>query len=55
MLQLLNHTPFAAQLALFPNEEGLDTLYVVAKAHFNMAAPLSLCDEQTPPLMEDIY
>ncbi|MEY4588983.1 MAG: hypothetical protein RL497_1059 [Pseudomonadota bacterium] len=55
MLQLLNHTPFAAQLALFPNEDGLDTLYVVAKAHFNMANPLSLCDEQTPPLMEDIY
>ncbi|HEY6529650.1 MAG TPA: DUF2169 domain-containing protein [Cellvibrionaceae bacterium] len=55
MLQLLNHTPFAAQLALFPNEEGQDTLYVVAKAHFNMAAPLSLCDEQTPPLMEDVY
>ncbi|HMU65895.1 MAG TPA: DUF2169 domain-containing protein [Cellvibrionaceae bacterium] len=55
MLQLLNHTPFAAQIGLFPNEEGVDTLYVVAKAHFNMANPLSLCDEQTPPRMEDVY
>ncbi|MFO1368843.1 MAG: DUF2169 domain-containing protein [Marinagarivorans sp.] len=55
MLQLLNHTPFAAQIGLFPNEEGVDTLYVVAKAHFNMGNPLSLCDEQTPPLMEDVY
>jgi hypothetical protein len=55
MLQLLNHTPFAAKIALFPNEDGVDTLYVVAKAHFNMATPLSLCDEQLPPQMEDVY
>jgi hypothetical protein len=55
MLQLLNHTPFAAQIGLFPNEEGVDTLYLIAKAHFTMAASLSLCDDQPPPQMADVY
>lgn len=55
MLQLTNHTPFAAQLALFPNEQGVDTLYVVVKGSFDIGDNITLCDLQSPPQMQDEY
>lgn len=55
MLQLQNSTPFAADMALFPNEEAIDTLYVIVKATFNISTQLTLVDEQLPPVKADVY
>ena len=55
MLQLNNKTPFAASMALFPDEEGIDTLYVMVKASFNIGPQWTLLDEQMPPVAADIY
>jgi hypothetical protein len=55
MLQLHNNTPFTAGMALFPNEEAIDTLYVMVKATFNMSAQLTLADEQAPLHEADVY
>lgn len=55
MLQLQNNTRFAAELAMFPNEAGVDTLYVIVKASFNIGKNLTLADEQTPPTPTDEY
>jgi hypothetical protein len=55
MLQLLNSTPFVAGMALFPNEEAIDTLYVMVKATFNMGAQLTIADEQAPLHEADVY
>ncbi len=55
MLQLKNRTPFAAQLALFPNKEGIDTLYIIVKASLNLGEQWTLADEQEPPVAADEY
>lgn len=55
MLQLHNNTPFAASMALFPNEEAIDTLYIIVKASFDIRANLVLTEEQTPPVATDVY
>ncbi len=55
MLQLNNTTPFAASVALFPDEEGIDTLYVMVKASFNIGPQWTLVEEQEPPVEADIY
>lgn len=55
MLQLQNTTPFAASMALFPNEDAVDTLYVMVKATFNIGAQATLVDEQAPPVAADVY
>jgi hypothetical protein len=55
MLQLHNNTPFAASMALFPNEEAIDTLYVMVKASFSIADKLTLTDEQAKPVAADVY
>ncbi len=55
MLQLLNKTPFAAKMALLPNEEGVDSLYINLKATFNIAKDWTLVDEQTLPVEADEY
>lgn len=55
MLQLKNTTPFAAKLALFPNQSGTDTLYIIVKATFNIGNNWTLADEQNPPQDEDVY
>ena len=47
MLQLNNLTPFAADIATFPNEQGIDSLYVIVKATFIMGEPLCLADQQS--------
>ena len=53
MLQLKNNTPFAAQLALFPNQFGVDSLYIFVKATFNIGQQWTLADEQKMPQKED--
>jgi len=53
MLQLKNNTPFAAQLALFPNHQGVDTLYIIVRASLNIGPKWTLSDEQKPPAAAD--
>jgi hypothetical protein len=57
MLQLKNATPFAAEIAIFPNEQGVDTLYTIVKATFNISSgnAWTLADEQLSPQAEDEY
>lgn len=55
MLQLHNSTPFKAGMALFPNEDAIDTLYVMVKATFTMGAQLTVADEQAPLHEADVY
>lgn len=57
MLQLKNNTPFKATITLFPNEAGIDTLYVIVKATFSLDASLQIkvADEQLPLTMADEY
>jgi len=55
MLQLHNSTRFAAGMALFPNEDAVDTLYVIVKATFNFGREFTLADEQPPPTPSDVY
>lgn len=55
MLQLQNNTPFDANMALFPNEDAVDTLYILVKATFNIGKNWTLADEQLPLLVGDEY
>jgi len=55
MLQLENKTPFEANLAMFPNEHAIDTLYVLVKATFNINKILTLSDVQISPNFADEY
>lgn len=42
-------------MALFPNEDAVDTLYVIVKATFNFGKEFTLADEQIPPTAADVY
>jgi hypothetical protein len=55
MLQLQNNTPFATNMALFPNEDAIDTLYVLAKATFKIGKNWTLAEEQAPLIVGDEY
>jgi hypothetical protein len=55
MLQVKNTTPFSAEIATFPNEHGIDCLYVIVKATFLMGLEWCLADEQITPQMGDEY
>jgi hypothetical protein len=55
MLQLKNTTPFAAHIAVLPDERGIDTLYVTIKATFTLGARLEVADPQPPVLLADEY
>lgn len=55
MLQLKNNTPFESSLALFPDQRGIDTLYIVVKATFNIGQEWTLADKQKSPQAEDEY
>lgn len=49
MLQLGNETPFTTTITLFPDEHGVDTLYLVAAARFTFdRGQLRVADEQRP-------
>lgn len=53
MLQLKNHSPFEAKICLFPDENGVDTVYVVVKATFDIGPELSIAEKQEPPVLAD--
>jgi hypothetical protein len=55
MLQLKNNTPFASAFAIFPNESGIDTLYVMVKATFVIGAQWTLASVQEPLQQGDVY
>lgn len=55
MLQLVNRTPFAAQLALFPDHDGIDTLFIIVKATFNIGDQWTLHNKQFPPIAADKF
>ncbi|PTL77833.1 DUF2169 domain-containing protein [Vitiosangium sp. GDMCC 1.1324] len=56
MLQARNETPFTPGMFLFPNEQGVDTLYVVVKATFDLRQDrLSIARKQCPLVMADEY
>lgn len=55
MLQLKNHTPFSAAFALFPNAQGVDTLYTIVKATFKIGPQWTLAEAQSKPQQGDKY
>lgn len=55
MLQLKNNTPFSAEIAVFPNEKGIDSLFVIVKATFVMGKQWTLAESQKPVQMGDEY
>lgn len=55
MMQLNNKTPFAAQIVLSPDDDGVETLFIVVKASFKMGTSLMLAEEQIAPQAEDEY
>ena len=48
MLQIRNGSPFAAGIALLPNADAIDTLYLVVKGTFTLDATPRVADEQVP-------
>ena len=55
MLQLKNHTPYEAAIAVFPNEQAVDSLYIMLKATFSVQERISVAPEQVPIVMADEY
>lgn len=46
MLQLKNNTPFNPAIAVFPNEDGIDALYVIINGTFHISLQLAVAGEQ---------
>jgi hypothetical protein len=55
VLQLQNETPFKTALAVLPDRNGIDTLFVVVKATVSLLPRLSLAKEQVPVTIADEY
>ncbi|NMO19247.1 DUF2169 domain-containing protein [Pyxidicoccus fallax] len=56
MLQVRNDTPFAPGMFLFPDAQGVDTLYVVLKATFLLKeGQLRVAEKQEPVVVADRY
>jgi len=57
MLQVKNNSPFSPAISLFPNQYGIDTLYVIIKATFTLQSGYSLkiADDQIAPFKEDEF
>ncbi len=55
MLQLKNNTPFASNFTVLYDKNGVDTLYVMVSATFNIGRKWTLVDEQISPRGEDEY
>lgn len=55
MLQIDNQTPFSPFMAVLPDREGVDTLYVAIKATLALRPKLSLADVQLPVTLADEY
>jgi hypothetical protein len=55
MLQLKNSSPYSPAIAVFPDREGIDTLYVVVKGTFTLGPNVALAEVQVPPVASDEY
>lgn len=55
MLQLKNNTPFASAFSIFPNEHGVDTLYLMVRATFVIGPQWTLANMQQPLQQADEY
>ncbi|WP_342376222.1 DUF2169 domain-containing protein [Myxococcus stipitatus] len=56
MLQVRNETPFVPGIFLFPDAQGVDTLYVVVKATFEIGrAGLQVAEKQQSLVLADEY
>lgn len=55
MLQIENQTPFKALMAVLPDQDAIDTLYVILKATLTLRPRLVLASEQIPPTLADEY
>lgn len=56
MLQVLNETPFVPGIFLFPDAQGVDTLYAVVKATFEFGREgLQVAATQLPVVLADEY
>jgi hypothetical protein len=55
MLQLVNQTPFQPSIAVFPDRNAIDTLYVVVKATVNLRPRIGLAAAQLPVTIADEY
>ncbi len=55
MLQLTNNTPLKAKILLMPDPDGIDSLYTIIKATFNLDQQVTLAEEQIPIIEEDQY
>jgi hypothetical protein len=55
MLQLRNHTPFAAHLAVLPDTEGVDTVYLTVKGTFAVGDTTEIAETQVPVVLADEY
>src|SRR5436190_12500996 len=55
MLQLKNRTPMALNMAVFPDPDGIDTVYATIKATFRTGAKPKLVDEQLPVRVADEF
>jgi hypothetical protein len=55
MLQLDNQTPFAPSIAVFPDRNAIDTLYVMVKATVTLRPRIGLAPVQVPVALADEY
>ena len=55
MLQLQNESPLKAQLAVFPDERGIDCAYVTVKGTFTLDRRPVPAEKQEPVLLKDEY
>ncbi len=55
MLQLANKTPFQVTMNLFPDTDGVDTVFVVIKATFTLGPSLVVAPEQQPFHAADVF
>jgi hypothetical protein len=55
MLQFKNRTPYKGTITLFPDADGIDTLFAIVKGTFQLDAHLTIADEQVPVAVEPKY
>ncbi len=55
MLQLKNNTAISPAITVLPNEKGIDTLYIILKASFEILPKVKLLETQIPPFQGDVY
>ncbi len=55
MLQLKNTSPFAPAFTVLPDQNAVDTLYIVVKGTFTVHPRLAVAAQPVPPVLTDEY